>query len=432
RVDRPRGRRRRPGSAADLQERHTAGGVDYLMVAELEQCPAGSGDRPAVGVDIPLPAVWRLRDDATRAAGQPAGAVQRHLARRHPLLLGLHARRQGRRQSRGERRRVRDAQHDGLLPGPVRRTVRHLARRHVRHRPGHVRGGLPSLDAGHRREDGERDQDPAAVRAHLRPDHDPGGQGQPGARPDQRRRRLLQPGRPGTAVGKERVTPMAIETQPESAQAPGGGEPGAIPRQRAWWLRPNILTAIVGAAIGYAIGHWLGNFMTPSFVATGGGAPDSNDEAIVLGYAFLILGWLIGLGVFNDLVRQMLGRTLNRNIAAFEGHQTTDGGIARYFRFTLDHKVVGLQYLVGMLIYFFTGGLLAIAIRTELLSPSYHVMSPTMYLQVVGEHGTMMMMMLTSVILGPFGNYLVPIMIGSKRVAFPRIEALSFWLTPCA
>jgi cytochrome c oxidase subunit 1 len=172
--------------------------------------------------------------------------------------------------------------------------------------------------------------------------------------------------------------------------------------------------------------------MTPSFVATGGGAADSNDEAIVLGYAFLVLGWLAGLGVFNDLVRQMLGRPLNRNIAAFEGHQTSDGGIARYFRFTLDHKVVGLQYLIGMLIYFFTGGLLAIAIRTELLSPSYHVMSPTMYLQVVGEHGTMMMMMMTSVILGPFGNYLVPLMIGSKRVAFPRIEALSFWLTPCA
>src|ERR1700740_2941940 len=44
----------------------------------------------------------------------------------------------------------------------------------------------------------------------------------------------------------------------------------------------------------------------------------------------------------------------------------------------------------------------------------------------------MMMMMMTSVVVGPFGNYLVPLMIGSKRVAFPRIEALSFWLTPCA
>jgi cytochrome c oxidase subunit I len=217
---------------------------------------------------------------------------------------------------------------------------------------------------------------------------------------------------------------MAIEAQPESAQAPGGREPGGTPKERAWWLRPAWHTAIIGAAIGYIFGHWLGNFVASQYqqIATS----DDNDFAIVLGYAFLTLGWLIGLGVFNDLVRQMLGKPVNGN-----GH-ATDGGVAKYFRFTLDHKVVGIQYLVGMLVYFFTGGLFAMAIRTELLSPSYHVLSPTAYLEVVGEHGTMMMMMMSSVILGPLGNYLVPLMIGSKRVAFPRLEALSFWLTPCA
>ena len=51
---------------------------------------------------------------------------------------------------------------------------------------------------------------------------------------------------------------------------------------------------------------------------------------------------------------------------------------------------------------------------------------------VVGEHGTMMMMMMSSVVLGPFGQYFGPLMIGSKRMAFPRIEALGFWLTPAA
>ena len=51
---------------------------------------------------------------------------------------------------------------------------------------------------------------------------------------------------------------------------------------------------------------------------------------------------------------------------------------------------------------------------------------------VVGEHGTMMMMMMSSVVLGPFGQYLMPLMIGSKRMAFPRLEALAFWLTPAA
>ncbi|HEY6501310.1 MAG TPA: cbb3-type cytochrome c oxidase subunit I, partial [Streptosporangiaceae bacterium] len=139
-------------------------------------------------------------------------------------------------------------------------------------------------------------------------------------------------------------------------------------------------------------------------------------------------GWLAGLGVFNDLLRQMAGRPVH----ADEEAQAAAGGVARFFRYSLDHKVVGIQYLVGMIGYFLTGGLLAIAIRTELLSPSYHVFSSATYTAIVGEHGTMMMMMMSSIILGPLGNYLVPLMIGSKRMAFPRIEALSFWLTPAA
>jgi cytochrome c oxidase subunit 1 len=68
------------------------------------------------------------------------------------------------------------------------------------------------------------------------------------------------------------------------------------------------------------------------------------------------------------------------------------------------------------------------AVRTELLSPTGHIFGPGTYIALVGEHGTIMMMMASSVIVGPLGNYLVPLMIGARRVAFPRIEATSFWL----
>jgi len=190
-----------------------------------------------------------------------------------------------------------------------------------------------------------------------------------------------------------------------------------------------MLWGLVGGAIGYTLGHVLGNYLT------GLGAPtqypntalsDSADWPIVLGYAIGIVGWLAGLGVFNDILRQMAGRP------AVQSDENEVGGLAKYFRFTHDHKVVGLQYLIGMIIYFCTAGLFAMAIRTELLSPVDHVFSSAAYVEIVGEHGTMMMMLMTSVIVGPLGNYLVPIMIGSKRVAFPRLEALSFWLTPAA
>ncbi len=221
---------------------------------------------------------------------------------------------------------------------------------------------------------------------------------------------------------------MAIETEP-TRTGTGGGAPEGAAKLRAWWARPGMHFGIIGAVAGYAFGHWLGNLITWGYpqAAVGGGSPDSNDTPIVLGFLFLVIGWLIGLGVFNDLFAMMRGKQV-----ASQEQLAAEGGLAKYFRFTLDHKVVGIQYLVGMIIYFCTAGLLAMGIRTELLSPVHHVFSAATYVEIVGEHGTMMMMLMTSVILGPFGNYLVPLMIGSKRVAFPRIEALSFWLTPAA
>src|ERR1019366_8150208 len=98
------------------------------------------------------------------------------------------------------------------------------------------------------------------------------------------------------------------------------------------------------------------------------------------------------------------------------------------FRFTLDHKVVGIQYLVGMIIYFCTAGLFAMAIRTELLSPTYHAFSSSTYIEIVGEHGTMMMMLMTSVILGPFGNFLIllsSVLLGGFHMGWTGYPTLS-------
>jgi cytochrome c oxidase subunit I len=220
---------------------------------------------------------------------------------------------------------------------------------------------------------------------------------------------------------------MAIETRPEKAHGPSGGAPASARPPRPWWRRPAIHTALAGAVVGYLVGHLLGNFLGSGYQQLP--LSDSSDLPIVLGYLLAVIGWLGGLGVFNDLGRQLAGRPAARSDPLAD-HEIV--GLAKYFRYSLDHKVVGIQYLVGMIIYFCTAGLFAMAIRTELLSPTQHVFTSQAYVEIVGEHGTMMMMLMTSVILGPFGNYLVPLMIGSKRVAFPRIEALSFWLTPCA
>ncbi len=215
---------------------------------------------------------------------------------------------------------------------------------------------------------------------------------------------------------------MAIEIQPGAGrmQPVSGGPESARP----WWMKPGVHTGIIGGIIGYLLGHWLGNALSYDYAQNA--LSDTNDVPIVLGYLLGVVGWLAGLGIFNDLGRLMLGKPL-RDI-----EHAPAGGLAKYFRYTLDHKVVGIQYLFGMITYFLTGGLFAMAIRSELLSPTYHLMSSSAYLMVVGEHGTMMMMMMSSVVLGPFGQYFAPLMIGSKRMAFPRIEAIGFWLTPAA
>ena len=218
---------------------------------------------------------------------------------------------------------------------------------------------------------------------------------------------------------------MAIDTtQAEKFEYPGEEEVSEPPRvppawRRSPWLRPHLLWAMAGGVVGYLIGHWLGNVIAGGYPQTVG-ASDLNSIAIVLGLSFGVLGWMAGIGGLSYPVAKILGYELSP-----PPPETT---WVRYFRMTDDHKVVGWQYAVGVLMFLFTGGLLAMLIRTELLSPTSHVFGPGTYIAIVSEHGTIMMMMASSAVVGPLGNWLVPLMIGSRRMAYPRVEAFSFWI----
>ncbi|MCW3019375.1 MAG: Cytochrome-c oxidase [Solirubrobacterales bacterium] len=200
-----------------------------------------------------------------------------------------------------------------------------------------------------------------------------------------------------------------------------------LPARRPLWRRLfgfNLLTAVILGVGGYYLGWWIGHLINgPSFEYES--ATDENDVALLLAYFFGVVGFLIGLGFANYPVSRMLGRPAS--LREKEGE-----GIGRYFGLCTDHKVVGLQYMVGIGVFFFVGGLNAMLIRTELLHPTPTFVGPNQYLSLVGMHGTMMMGMMTSGILGPFANYFVPLMIGARRMAFPRIESLTFWLLMAA
>ncbi len=189
----------------------------------------------------------------------------------------------------------------------------------------------------------------------------------------------------------------------------------------------NLLTGVVLAIVGFIIGNLIGGAIHAPSLAYYSDTAGQNDIAILLGYLFGVIGFLVGLGFANYPISRMLGHP-----PSLAEHESEGEGIGRYFRLCTDHKVVAMQYLVGIGVFFFVGGLNAMLIRTELLQPNTHVFGPNQYLTLVGMHGSMMMGMMTSGILGPFANWVLPIMIGSRRMAFPRIESFTFWLLMAA
>src|SRR5579871_3407864 len=181
-----------------------------------------------------------------------------------------------------------------------------------------------------------------------------------------------------------------------------------------------IALAIGGYFLGdLAIGHAISNGIDAQNVT------DQNDIAFTLGLVFAAIGFLVGLGFLAYPAARLRG-------ASPSLREKEEHGIWRYFTLCTDHKVVGIQYLWGVLFFFLIAGLNAMLMRTQLLYPTEHFTSADNYITLVSLHGTMMLMMTTSMILGPFGNYFTPILIGAKRMAFPRIESLSFWLLPAA
>ena len=114
-----------------------------------------------------------------------------------------------------------------------------------------------------------------------------------------------------------------------------------------------------------------------------------------------------------------------------DGLQPT--GWLRYFSFSLDHKVIGLQYLVCGFIFYLIGGVLGGAIRIELASPISDFMARDVYNQVLTLHGTVMIFLwIVPVVNGAFGNYLIPFYVGARDMAFPRLNAVAFWMIPPA
>ncbi|GAA3459436.1 cytochrome c oxidase subunit I [Saccharothrix longispora] len=101
--------------------------------------------------------------------------------------------------------------------------------------------------------------------------------------------------------------------------------------------------------------------------------------------------------------------------------------LLRMFR-TTDHKQIGLMYLVTSFAFFMVGGAMAMLMRTELARPGMQFLSSEQYNQLFTMHGTVMLLLYATPIVFGFANFILPLQIGSPDVAFPRLNAFSYWL----
>jgi len=96
---------------------------------------------------------------------------------------------------------------------------------------------------------------------------------------------------------------------------------------------------------------------------------------------------------------------------------------------TVDHKRLGLMYIASGLTFFLVAGIEATIMRIQLVVPENHFVSPQVFNRMMTMHGTTMVFFVGMPILLGFANYLVPLMIGARDMAFPRLNAFSFWMS---
>ncbi|MGD9092037.1 MAG: cbb3-type cytochrome c oxidase subunit I [Anaerolineales bacterium] len=180
-----------------------------------------------------------------------------------------------------------------------------------------------------------------------------------------------------------------------------------------------LLRGLIGFVFGLLIGMiivTIGRFLM--------GLPIWNaDAAWVLGSIVGLIGFLIGTGVLNDWLKWANGEETPEHPEANPGLK----GWAKYLSVSYDHKIIGIQYGVTSLLLLSMAGVYALLFRLELAQAGLQVVEKATYNTTMSLHG---IVMIGAMLLGvaAMSNYLVPLMIGANDMAFPRLNAMAYWI----
>jgi len=140
------------------------------------------------------------------------------------------------------------------------------------------------------------------------------------------------------------------------------------------------------------------------------------------------IGFLAGIGCFDYWVYYALGFPTRPEDHSGHGARSWKD----YFRVNTDHKVIGVQYLVTTMVFFIIGGMLAMLVRAELARPGIQFFDPQTFNGLFSVHASLMIFLFIIPAFAGLANFVVPLMLGAADMAFPRLNALSFWLLPIA
>ena len=190
------------------------------------------------------------------------------------------------------------------------------------------------------------------------------------------------------------------------------------PAKKRAVLVPSIITGlVVGLVAAIIAGVIVHQIASPNY---------AGDATLTAGYLAFAIFFLVGMGAFNFPIHWGLGRPDTTHAGDLENAGQGEG-VWRYFRFCTDHKVVGIQYLVTVLVLFLVGGVASWMIRLEQSQSGAKFFTPSTYNTIVSMHGLIMIATTIIMISSTFGNFIMPIMIGARDMAFPRLNALSYW-----